>query len=498
MQGPSGLGDPMADRAAGRGTFRLPSRRTSFLEDRPLGQKREPKEAGYGRDDLAKKARPARAKKPRANATTPKSKRSSRGSEAGANPEALDVVKPSLVPESSAPEIPVEALPEERAPVSEAPTPVAPEAPTGGEALFDVLKEDAPPVSEPTMASTCEPPVVAQIEEPPAPLPTQSAPEAAAPSEDTPWWDRPDLLVELGDRVVVASSPSESALLMRVSARLEAGKYTLPVLPLTLIKVIEVANIPDPDAKVIADCIRTDAVVAGEVLSLVNSAAYAAATPIKDLQRAVVHVGTRKIRSLMIAVAARLTVFRSCDAARAQQLWLHSLATAVLARSIARDVAADPEEAFLAGLLHDVGKTVVLGLVTEEERANTHVRVGDALLEKLCDTVHTGTGARVAKAWKLAPPILEAIEGHHRLHKNSQSVVAVTSLANDICGYLGLGCARRAVSLGQHPAFSLLGLDDERAEGLLARIPDVLEEAPEFRGVVKIERGAAERPEGFL
>jgi putative nucleotidyltransferase with HDIG domain len=320
---------------------------------------------------------------------------------------------------------------------------------------------------------------------------------AAAPSRahaeptvtDIPWWERTDFLVDVGDRTVEAANLEERTILTSVGNRLESGKYALPVLPLTLIKVIELANIPEPEVKAIAECIRTDAVVAGEVLSLVNSAAFAAASPIKDLQRAVVHVGPRRVRDLMIAVAARLTVFRSCDAERAQRLWLHAIAAAVLGREVARATACNPEEAFLAGLLHDIGKTVVLGVVTEEERSNVKVRVSDGLLDRLCDSVHTGTGARVARDWKLPAPISAAIEGHHsRLHRNSAPIVALTALANDLCGFIGIGCPRRPVELGGHPAFPILGLDSHQAALFLARVPSILGEAPEFHGVVKFTK----------
>ena len=299
------------------------------------------------------------------------------------------------------------------------------------------------------------------------------------------WWEKADELVEFGDRAVVAADPKEAEFIERVNTRLQSGQYQLPVLPATLIQVIDLANRQEPDIRAISECIRSDAVVAGEVLSLVNSAAFAAASPIKDLQRAVVHVGPRRVRNLMIAVAARLTVFRSCDMARAQRLWMHSLATAVLSRAIGRAASANPEEAFLAGLLHDVGKTVILGLITEEERANPGLKTDEALIDRLCDEAHTGVGARIANEWKLAPNLIEAIEHHHGLRPFSPPLVAVTALSNDVCAFLGLACQKRRVDLGRHPAFAILGFDREKGNRLLQLLPTVLGDAPEFRGVVK-------------
>lgn len=310
------------------------------------------------------------------------------------------------------------------------------------------------------------------------------------------WWDVADQMVEFAERMVVSAGPAETATIEKINQRLKAGKYSLPVLPATLIQVIDHANRPEPDFKAIADLIRADAAIAGEVMSLVNSAAYASGTPIKDLQRAIIHVGSRRIRSLALAVAARLTMFRNTDQRRAEKLWVHSLATAVLARAIARATSADPEEAFLAGLLHDVGKTIILGLVAEEERSNHGLTVSDALVDKLCEECHTGAGAAIAREWKLPTLLLEAIEQHHGVRPFSPPLVATTALANDVCGFLGIGVSVRKINLGRHASFGILGLDREKAQRLLQLLPSVLGEAPEFKGVVKLsmQKGDAGAP----
>jgi putative nucleotidyltransferase with HDIG domain len=310
------------------------------------------------------------------------------------------------------------------------------------------------------------------------------------------WWDAVDQMVDLADRAVIVASPVEAAIVQRINERLKSGKFQLPVLPNTLIQVIDHANRPEPNFKAIADCIRTDAIIAGEVMALVNSAAYAAAAPIKDLQRAIIHVGSKRIRSLALAVAARLTVFRNADQQRAERLWIHSLGAAVLSRAIARASTTEPEEAFLAGLLHDVGKSVVLGLLVEEERANPGIRVSDTLVDQLCDECHTGTGAAIAKLWNLHPQHIEAIEHHHSVRPFSPPLVAVAALANDVCGFLGIGVTQKKSNLARHPAFGILGLDREKATRLLQLLPAVLSEAPEFKGVVRLplQKGDAGAP----
>ncbi|HKE01495.1 MAG TPA: HDOD domain-containing protein, partial [Planctomycetota bacterium] len=245
---------------------------------------------------------------------------------------------------------------------------------------------------------------------PSAHVPQTSTPAAAV---ETPWWEAADALAELADRAIEVPTAAEAALVARIDQRLRAEKYALPVLPETLVQVLELANRTDASIRDIAEAVQRDAVVTGEVLALVNSAAYLPASPIRDLPRAIVHVGVRRVRNLLLAVAARITVLRGADVARGRQLWMHSLATAILARAIARATASDPEEAFLAGLLHDIGKSVILGVVAEEERSSAAVVVPERLLRQLLDECHTGAGVRIARTWRLGERLEEAIEHHH-------------------------------------------------------------------------------------
>lgn len=344
--------------------------------------------------------------------------------------------------------------------------------------------------SEPTQSDASSPvesapPAEASSDESSSPVAVAEPEPNDMNPESQPWWEQIDQLVAIGDRMVPVAGEKEAGIVQRVEQRLQSGNFPLPVLPFTLLKAIELSNAAEPDLAALAHCVRGDAVIAGEVMSLVNSAAYMPSQPIKDLHRAVVHVGARRARALMIGVAARLTVFRNVDTRRAQMLWAHALACGVLSRAIARASASDPEEAFLGGLLHDIGKTVILGLVAEEERANAGVAVPDSLVEKLCDEAHAGVGAKIAEQWRLHPELAEAIEHHHGLHPKSGSLVAIVSLANDVCGSLGIGVERRKVSLGNHRAFPILGLEAAKGHKLLQLLPAVLEEAPEFKGVAK-------------
>ncbi len=312
-----------------------------------------------------------------------------------------------------------------------------------------------------------------------------------AAADDGP--DEVTLMAQLADRAIEVATPAEREIVRRVNARFEKGDYGAPVLPATHLRVLEITNKPSASIDEISKCVRLDAVVAKEVISLVNSAAFMPAMPIRDLNRAIVHVGLQRVRSLMLGVSMHLTVFRKSDAERGKQLWTHSLATGVIAREIAKATHLDVEETFLAGLLHDIGKIVLLGILSDEER-RVGSRAPACLVWKILEESHTAVGERVAKAWHLSGSLAEAIANHHRLTETSTKSVAATALADDVCRSLGIGIPQQRVRFTDHPAFEILGLSGERGPDLVARLPLVLESSPELKGAMRRAPAPAPAP----
>ena len=370
-----------------------------------------------------------------------------------------------------------------------APVRTAPKPPAHGDPNHTTPRVmPAPAAALPTPASAVTPAPAPSAETNQSQGSAPSAPQAQShTSAPAPRPSLADLdclnndFVLLAERAIEVASPKEAEILRRVNDLLAAGKFQAPVLPDTHLRVMEIANKPTASAAEIADCIKTDAVVATEVMSMVNSAAYMPATPIRDLTRAVVHVGVKQVRGLMFGVAMRLSVFRRADAGRAKQLWLHSLGAAVMAREIAKAGRVEPEEAFLAALLHDIGKTVILGLVADEEKRHPGVRISDPLLWRILEEAHTAVGVRVADAWRLAPHLRQPIEMHHRVQPDSPPLVAVVALADDVCRKLGIGLPVLPVKFSDHPAFTALRLGRDQAHELVSRLPAVLDESPDFR-----------------
>ena len=129
---------------------------------------------------------------------------------------------------------------------------------------------------------------------------------------------------------------------------------------------------PDGDARTLAGLIRTDAAFAGHLLRIANSPAYASRAPITSLQQAVSRLGFRTLGEIAVIIACKTRAFQvKGHEAEVRDLFRHSLATALLAREVARMRRLDVENAFVAGLLHDVGRpTLIQALVDEHARCD--------------------------------------------------------------------------------------------------------------------------------
>lgn len=143
-----------------------------------------------------------------------------------------------------------------------------------------------------------------------------------------------------------------------------------------------------------------------------------AASPVGTLDEAVDRLGTHTALALALARAARGRLYRT-DRFRVQvdALWHHALCAGAAARVLAAELGLHPGDALVAGLLHDLGRAVVLVMV--EDLARSRARLRQVLdrnsdrLEPIADALHAPVGAQVALAWGLDPDWVWAIARHH-------------------------------------------------------------------------------------
>jgi HD-like signal output (HDOD) protein/CheY-like chemotaxis protein len=201
-----------------------------------------------------------------------------------------------------------------------------------------------------------------------------------------------------------------------------SGLATIPSLPAIYDQVVKELQARDPSVTKIAAIISRDAGMTAKILQLANSALLGVRRQISNPAQAVSLIGIDMIRALVISVH----IFSQFDQQQVQeldipQLWKHSLATASAARAISeleRCTKDMMDVCFTAGLLHDIGKLVLIGNLPEKYKAATArvVRDNVPLLEaerECLECTHAEVGAYLMGIWGLPHAIVEAAAWHH-------------------------------------------------------------------------------------
>ena len=206
----------------------------------------------------------------------------------------------------------------------------------------------------------------------------------------------------------------------------------LPSLPQTLIELIDLCNNPDRDLKKIASLVAADASISARVLQLANSAFIGARNKFSDIEQAVIYLGVDTVRNLAISVSVHETFgnIKSSDVINIASFWYHSFLTAVLSKALAQSVNyPDPAEAYLTGLLHDVGKLLLFTSFPD--------RYPDLLEQEWCGNMlpvferaelgitHAEASSLLVSQWNLEQHVTDAIFNHHESEDDSEQLAAL-------------------------------------------------------------------------
>ncbi len=247
---------------------------------------------------------------------------------------------------------------------------------------------------------------------------TQAADASAATGEkaESAWWHpEGETFTRIQPPQALDLSPEGRALENLLVSHFDGHDLTMPALPQVAERVIGRLGSRQCDFTEIADDVATDQVLAATVLRTVNSPYYRAYDQITSLNAAVTRLGAKALRTIMMQQALRAATFgKQSSDEFSDIIWLRSLASAEVMRGLANFTMVDPEEAFLIGLLHDIGNVIVLRLLFER---GSYLRPGIDLetFEYLCYESHQEFGELVADAWKLPEGLKDLISNHHEI-----------------------------------------------------------------------------------
>jgi HD-like signal output (HDOD) protein len=238
--------------------------------------------------------------------------------------------------------------------------------------------------------------------------------------------------------------------------------------PLVYTRLTEAIANPRASTSLIADIISEDAALTARLLRVVNSAFYGFPFPIDTVSRAVMLVGTQQISDLALATTV-MTTFAGIpeDLVDMESFWLHNVATGVAARILA-GLRREPlaERFFVAGVLHDIGRLLLLGQRPAQMReALEHAeQTGRPLLDierHVFGFDHAALGGALLRTWKLPPTLEDMVAFHHAPSQCTHSIeAALVHVADVIAHTMPLGTSgERAVPPLEPTAWTLLGFD---------------------------------------
>jgi len=209
-----------------------------------------------------------------------------------------------------------------------------------------------------------------------------------------------------------------NALAQKIRDQFNSGEAKLPILPEAVLKVREIVNDESKGAADIAKVIGDDPTFSSTVLRIANSAQFKTGNfDIRSLPMAVQRLGGRRTLQLLVAISSKLHVKINDKKLQdiLRQTYLHSLLIAAAAQHLARLIGScDPEETFLASILHDVGVLAIISAVPKEL---------SALPEDVClsviQTLHREMGGRLLNHWEM-PDIFATVASHHGIEADDR------------------------------------------------------------------------------
>lgn len=265
------------------------------------------------------------------------------------------------------------------------------------------------------------------------------------------------------------SPPSLEALLQ--------GACKLPTLPQVVTHILKSLNDDNADADSLVQQLNTDPAIVARLLAAANSSAFGLSAQVATTRQAILVLGLKTVRTITLATALIEHFSHSTSAFDSRQLWRHSLGVATCARAIAERIRCNPEAAFSAGLLHDIGQMLMVAVAPDScAEVRVRMRQNDEPIIVAEQAVfgydHATAGGALAKLWNLPDDIVAGIHGHHAPDSGDDGEMGdLIHIAEVISHALDLGDAERnQVPEASEIALFRLGLE---WSALAARFPEI-------------------------
>lgn len=266
---------------------------------------------------------------------------------------------------------------------------------------------------------------------------------------------------------------------------IKANRISLPALPEVVFKTRKLLDDRNVTATQLSKAISSDVILTTRMLRVVNSPLYRSRKHIEDIKAAITRLGNNNVRSVVTSLAME-QLYKHAVARPVKKIlthnWEHSVNVASLSYFIARDYTPvrplDPDEALLAGLIHDIGVLPILEYV----ELVPDLMINEKALHKVIEVLHTRVGKMVLKTWNFSEDLIKVVSEHEDLMRDpgvDPDYTDVVIVAN-LLSYVGTNHPHAHRDWSSIPAFRRLAMTPEESIELMR---DAREEINEIRKI---------------
>ncbi|MCM8537612.1 MAG: HDOD domain-containing protein [Lentisphaeraceae bacterium] len=306
------------------------------------------------------------------------------------------------------------------------------------------------------------------------------------------WWELP---VQKDERAIFEEIEN-SVLYDELKVVLKESRLEVIELPATISAVMDKIHKKHFWYSEVVELIEKSPALTGDFLSIVNSAAFSKGMFIYDLYHALPRLGRKKIQSILFLNASKMSLPETPLFEKvSEEIIYQSQAVAKICRILAPQFGIDQNEAFLAGLLHNIGKIGLLKQISNHYNLpkDIDVEYHQSLFDNILPHFENNAAKRIGQYWKLENKIIAAITQHSSLDKMNRScldlkdlkLISLVNLAVYLSRILGYGNSITQTNLFELTSAKILNLkDDENGHRMLMNIYDSFQENEEAETTV--------------
>ena len=271
-------------------------------------------------------------------------------------------------------------------------------------------------------------------------------------------------------------SDNDTDIIDEIHREFNHNEVDLPSMPEVALKINQAVQDESLDIQKIADIVQSDPMISARAVQVANSAMYVGSQPVQTIKRAVQRIGLRAMRAIVMSVTLRNLYTPKSPLIKKKMMnyYKHSVRVGVISHALTKKIKGfDPEQAFLAGLIHDIGIVPLLIRADNHDEVKNNVE----LLDKIIYSLKTKVGAMLLKQWNFEKELITVVEDAENWDRDiiKTDYCDIVQVAQLHCDMLG-GRKLDAPSLEELPALERLNFGDINSKLIVAQAKQEMSE----------------------